>query len=161
MIMQNISKTLCRIFSIILTVSLFCVFICILIFGYRSPEVSSVTEKTGIILAFGVMTAAAISVYYLLSNSNNRLCNFTLTSKQTNVIIFVFVGIMFVIQLFVGYELRANAINDLSRIDDYSYDFAVNGNFDLIQQHDVIKRMGGNKQISFSSGSASDLRLEN
>ena len=60
MIMQNISKTLCRIFSIILTVSLSCVFICILIFGYRSPEVSSVTEKTGIILAFGVMTATAI-----------------------------------------------------------------------------------------------------
>ncbi len=135
MIMQNISKTLCRIFSIILTISLSCVFICILIFGYRSPEVSSVTEKTGIILAFGVMTVAAIWVYYLLSNSNNRLRNFTLTSKQTNIIIFVLVGIMFVIQLFVGYELRANAINDLSRIDDYSYDFAVNGNFDLIQQH--------------------------
>ncbi|MGN1130196.1 MAG: glycosyltransferase family 39 protein [Ruminococcus sp.] len=133
MIKERISKSLCRVFSIILFVSMSCTFICLLIFGYRSPEVSSVTLKICVILFFGVLTATVIWLYYLFNNSNTKLRKAILTSKQTNTIIFVAVGILFLIQLFIGYKLRANTVTDLARIEKYALYFAENGNFNLIQ----------------------------
>ncbi len=133
MMKERISKSLCRVFSIILLASMTCTFICSLIFGYRSPEVSSTTVKICIILFFVIMTATAIWLYYLFDNSSNKLRRAVLTSKQTNTIIFVAVGTMFLIQLFIGYKLRANMVTDLARIEKYALYFAENGNFNLIQ----------------------------
>ncbi|MGN1139271.1 MAG: hypothetical protein ACI4RM_07465, partial [Ruminococcus sp.] len=132
---NKLSVNLCRIFSIMLFVSMSLSFICILIFGYSSPEVSSVTVKIGIILSFIVMTAIAIWIYYLINDSNTKLRKLTLNPKQTNTIIFVSVGILFVIQLFVGYMLKAEPVTDLEILETYAKDFAVNGNFDLIQEN--------------------------
>ena len=131
---NKLSVNLCRIFSIILFVSMSINFICILIYGYSSPEVSSVTVKIGVILSFIVMTGIAIWIYYLINDSNTKLRKLTLTPKQTNTIIFVSVGILFLIQLFVGYMLKAEPVTDLKIIEAYAKDFAVNGNFDLIQE---------------------------
>ena len=135
---NKLSVQLCRIFSIILFGLLSCTFLCILIFGYENLGENVVAVKTGIILTFALMTAIAIWGYYLFINSNNRLGKFTLNSKQTNIIIFVSVGILLLIQIFVGYELRANSVSDLKIIESYCKDFAVNGNFDLIQR-DYLK----------------------
>lgn len=135
---NKIARVLNRIFNIIFLITFGYLFIHILLDGYVNEKLNYGTKER-LLIIFGavVLTVAFIFIYKFINTNNSK----NLADKRkisndvkTKIIIFSGVGIMFVIQLIIGYKLKMYPVTDLNILNKYAYDFAKNGNFYLIQQ---------------------------
>lgn len=131
---NKIAVLLNRIFQIVFFISFGIIFAAILIAGYDTDFKKRIIVLVSLVL----LTCAFAGVYYFTNIKTNTKSNLRIKEKSeisnrnTKIIIFVSIGILFVIQLIAGYFLRINPVTDMNYINRYVYDFACNGNFDLI-----------------------------
>lgn len=94
------------------------------------------TYRLPAIIGFLAITAIAVGAYYLFYVRDNReLRKPTLSDKTVRNIIFVGCGVLFLLEILLGFLLRLDgSLDDLNNIEMYSQSFAHTGNFDLIQQ---------------------------
>ncbi len=128
-----------RIFHIVFLVSFGLIFLCVILFGYHDDKQNySVKEQLFVILGFVILLAFFTAVYIIIQKYNGKpkiLAKGNLTDRNIKLIIFSVTGIMFAIQLLIGYLLEMKPVTDLNYLNQCSLDFAQNGNFDFIQKN--------------------------
>ena len=128
-----------RIFHIIFLVSFGLIFLCVILFGYHDDKKNySFKEQLFVILGFIILLAFFTAVYIIIHKYNGKpkiLAKGNLTDRNIKLIIFSVTGIMFAIQLLIGYLLQMKPVTDLNYLNQCSLDFAQNGNFDFIQKN--------------------------
>ena len=133
---NKIAVLLNRIFQIVFFISFGIIFAAILIAGYDTDFKKRIIVLVSLVL----LTCAFAGLYYFTNIKTNAKSNLRIKEKSeisnrnTKIIIFVSIGILFVIQLIIGYFLRINPVADMNYINRYAFDFAYNGNFDLIEK---------------------------
>lgn len=135
---RKIPNVINRIFHIVFLLTFGFMVISSLFVGFENEKLGyGISQKIIIFIVCAVFTVFLVFVYALCQRMNSVKKirkKHEFTNKDINLIIFISVGIMFLLQLIAGYTLNINPVTDLEYVSRYAIDFGKTGNFDLIQK---------------------------